>query len=136
MGVKELLQKLSGKGNENREMVNRMADQIRLEKIAHERQLSPNERELLKLRNEDREEAIKEELEFARKERTDDIARGHNPLDVKNITAHTEWEILKEKNQFAQKGSIFNGAESIMKNNPNLLKTNHKLLKGGNMFKI
>lgn len=143
MSVKDLLSKLSGKGNENREMISSMANQLRMERIAQERQLSPNERELLRIRNEDREESIKNELEFARKKREFDINHGHNPLDVKNITAHSEWELLKEKNQFAQKGNIFQGTESIMKNNPNLLKTNHKLLqtnhkllKGGSMFKI
>lgn len=136
MGIKDILQKLRGNGNSNSQAINSMADQIRMERIAHERQLSPNERELNRLRTEDREEMIKEELDFARKKRDDDIARGHNPLDVKNITSHTEWEVLKEKNLFANRGNILQGTESIMKNDPNLLKTNHKLLKGGNMLKI
>jgi len=142
MGVKELLQKLSGKGNKNREMVNSMANQLRLERMAHERQLSPNERELKRLRNEDREESIKNELEFARKKRDDDIKFGHNPLDTPNITK-TEWEILKEPSQFSKKSTMLDGENTVMRNNPNLLKnngsllkSNQKLLKGGNMFKI
>lgn len=143
MGVKEILQKITGKGSANREMVNSMANQLRLERMAQERQLSPNERELIRLRNEDREEMIKGQLDFARRKRQDDIDHGHNPLDVKNITAHTEWEILKEKNIFAKKGNMLDRADSVMKNNPNLLKTNrkllqtnHKLLTGGSIFKI
>ncbi len=142
MGVKEFLSKITGKGSENREMVNRMADQIRMERIANERQLSPNERELNRLRNEDREESIKEELEFARKKRDFDINHAHNPLDTKNVTG-TEWEILKEKSQFSKKSNMLDGENTVMRNNPNLLKnnnsllrSNNNLLKGGNMFKI
>ena len=114
-----------------------------MEKIVADRQLSSNERELNRLRNEEREEFVKEELDFRRKKRQDDISFAHNALDTPNITNHTEWEVMKEKNQFAGRGNIFEGTESILKNDPNLLKTNHKLLKtnhkllkGGNMFKI
>lgn len=142
MGIKEFLSKLGGKGSENREMVNRMANQIRMERIAQERQLSPNERELIRLRNEDREESIKEELEFARNKRNFDINHGHNPLDVKNVTK-TEWEILKEPSQFSKKSTMLDGENTVMRNNPNLLKSNgsllksnQKLLTGGSMFKI
>ena len=142
MGVKDLLSKLSGKGNGNREMISSMANQIRMERIAQERQLSPNERELLRIRNEDREETIKDELEFARKKRDFDISHGHNPLDVKNVTK-TEWEILKEPSQFSKKSNMLDGENNVMKNNPNLLKSNgsllksnQKLLTGGSMFKI
>jgi len=142
MGIKDLLSKLSGKGNENREMISQMANQIRMERIANERNLSPNERELLRLRNEDREEMIKEQLEFARKKRDFDISHNHNPLDVKNVTK-TEWEILKEKNIFSKKSTMLDGENTVMKNNPNLLKSNgsllknnQKLLTGGSMFKI
>ena len=134
MGVKELLSKLTGNGNKNREMVNQMADQIRMERIANERQLSPNERELLRIRNEDREESIKEQLSYARKRRQDDIDRGHNPLDTKNIMK-AEWEVLKEKSQFSGKSNMLKGENTVMRNNPNLLKSNGSLMKGGNMFK-
>jgi len=135
MGIKDLLKKLGGKGGENRQAINRMANQMRMERIANERQLSPNERELKRLRNEEREEMVKEELDFRRKKKDDDIKFGHNPLDAKNIMK-AEWEVLKEKSQFSGKSDTFNKQESIMKNNPNLLRTNKKLLKGGNIFKI
>jgi hypothetical protein len=143
MGVKEAIKNFGKRGRERKELLNQMDTQLRMQKIVEDRQLSSNERELNKLRNEEREEFIKEELEMARKRRDDDIRFNHNPLDVKNITAHTEWEILREKNQFAQRGNIFQGTESIIKNNPNLLKTNQKLLqtnqkllKGGSIFKV
>lgn len=142
MGFKDLLSKLSGKGSANREMINQMANQLRMERIAQERQLSPNERELLRLRNEDREESIKEQLEFARKKRDYDINHSHNPLDVKNVTK-TEWELLKTPNIFSKKSTMLDGENTVMRNNPNLLKSNGRLLKsnqklltGGSMFKI
>ena len=123
-------------------MINQMADQIRFQKIAEDRMKSANLRELERYIDEEREEAIKEQLEFARKKRNDDIARGHNPLDVKNVTK-TEWELLKEPNIFAKKSNMLDGENNVMKNNPNLLKSNgsllksnQNLLKGGNIFKI
>ena len=142
MGFKDILQKLTGKGSRNREAISNMAEQIRMERIANERQLSSNERELNRYRDEDREEAIKEHLEYARRKRDQDIKFGHNPLDTKNIMK-SEWEVLKEKNQFAGKSNMLRGENTVMKNNPNLLKSNNRLLKsndkvvkGGNMFKI
>lgn len=142
MGIKDILKKLGGKGSENRQMINDMANQIRMERIAQERNLSPNERELLRLRNEDREEMIKDQLEFARKKRDYDINHNHNPLDTKNITK-TEWELLKVPNIFSKKSTMLDGENTVMKNNPNLLKSNgsllksnQKLLTGGSMFKI
>lgn len=142
MGVKDLLNKLGGKGNENRQAISHMANQIRMERIAQERQMSPNERELHRLRNEDREESIKNELEFARKKRDFDINHNHNPLDTKNVTK-TEWEILKEKSQFSGRSNMISGENTVMRNNDKLLKSNKQLLrssdnvmKGGNMFKI
>ena len=143
MGFKDVINRMNEKRNARKELLDRMSDQVRLEKIVSERQLSSNERELLRYLNEDREANIKDRLEFARKKRSDDISFGHNPLDAENIITKPHWEVLKEKSQFSGKGTIFEGSESIMKNNPNLLKSNKKLLKsndklmkGGNMFKI
>ena len=65
------------------------------------------------------------------------------PIDTKNVTGKTQWEVLKEKNLFSNNKNMFEGQKSILKNNKNLLKTNKRLLKsdssimkGGNMFKI
>jgi len=136
MGIKDMLNRARGRGDERRELIRQMDQQTRIERIVADRQLSSNERELNQLRNEKREEAIKEELDFRRKERDEDIRFGHNPLDVKNITNHVEWEVMKEPNQFSKKSNMFENNASVLQNNPELLKTNHKLLKGGNMFKI
>lgn len=136
MGVKEAFKNFGQKSRDRKELIRRMDEQIRMEKLVQDRQLSSNERELNQLRNEKREEQIKEELDFRRKERQQDIDFGHNPLDAENIVNKTQWEVLKEKNQFAGRGNIFQGQESVLKNDPKLLQTNQKLLKGGNMFKI
>ena len=135
MGLKEAIQNMGSKGRERRELLNRMAEQMRLQQLAEDRQKSSNERELDRFMNEAREEQIKEQLEFQRIQRREDINFNHNPIDAKNITSGTEWEVLKEKNQFANKSNMFAKQESVLKNNPKLLKTNHKLLKGGNIFK-
>ena len=142
MGFRDVLKRFGGKGGGNREMIHQLSEQMRVQRIAEERQLSPNERELNRIRNEFREESIKQSLEEARKARQDDIDFGHNPLDAENIITKKAWEVLKEKNQFAQKGNIFDSKTSVLKNdnkllrtNKNLLRNNQKLLKGGNMFK-
>ena len=136
MGVKEVLQRLGEKASQRKEILRSMEEQERFSKIVQERQMSANERELNRYREEDREEEIKEALEYARKKRDYDIRFNHNPLDAKNITNHTDWEVLKEKNQFKNNGCMFSNQPSVLKNNNKLLRTNKKLLKGGNMFRI
>ena len=136
MGVKELLQRLGEKGKARKELLRRMDEQVRMERIVEERQLSSNEREMNQLDNENREERIKERLQQLRKIKDQDIKFGHNPLDTKNITNHTEWEVMKERNMFKNNSNMFEGQQSVLRNNKKLLHTNKKLLKGGNMFKI
>lgn len=143
MGVKELIAGFGAKGKQRRELLNRMEEQSRMERIVQERQLSSNERELNQLENETREEMIKERLEVLRKERQDDISFGHQPLDTENIITKTQWEVLKEPSVFNKKSNMLSDEASVMRNdssllrsNKNLLKNNNKLLKGGSMFKI
>ena len=135
MGFKELLERWGEKSRERKELLRQMERQMRFQKIVEDRQKSANERELERFHNEEREEQIKESLEYERKKRDHDIKFNHNPLDTPNIMK-AEWEVLKEKNIFAGKSNSFSNQKSILKNNPNLLKSNKKLLKGGNMFKI
>ena len=113
-----------------KEMFREAEQQMLIQKTLEERQKSANERELERFQKEEREEQIKEALDFYRKKRDRDIRFGHNPLDVKNITNSTEWEVMKEKNMFAKRGNMFSNQENIMKNNPNLLKNNNKLFSG------
>lgn len=139
---KEIIQRMGEKGKARKELIRRMDEQLRMEKIVEDRQRSSNERELLRYQNEDREQLIKEHLEVARIKRQHSIDFEHQPLNAKNITK-TEHEILKDPNIFSKKSDMFTNQNSIMHNNPNLLKTNKKLLqsndkilKGGSMFKI
>jgi len=127
MGFKDIIQRMGSKGRENREQLSQMVDQMRLQKLAEERQLSSNERELNRFMQEDREEEIKKALEMMRKKRERDINFGHNPLDTPNITNSTEWEVLKERNQFSNKSNMFANQKNILKSNRNLLKNNKRL---------
>ncbi len=142
MGVKEIIQNFGEKNRARKELIKRMSDQARFEKIVEDRMKSSNQRELERYMNEDREQLIKEHLEVARIKRQREIDFGHQPLNTKNIMK-AEWEVLKEPNQFSKKSDMFSNQNSIMKDNPNLLKSNNKLLKsnnklnkGGNLFKI
>ena len=129
MGVKEVLQRFGQKNTERKELLRRLDQKTRMEKIIEDRQKSSNERELERYMDEDREEAIKEHLEFARKKRQRDIDFEHNPIDAENIITKTQWEVLKEKSQFSKKSNMFANNTSVLKNNKNLLKTNRNLLK-------
>lgn len=142
MGFKDIMQRMSEKRNAQKELIKRMSDQVRFEKLVEDRTKSSNQRELERYMEEDRQAMIKEKLDFARKKRQRDIDFGHNPLDAKNIMK-AEWEVMKEKNQFARRGNIFTNQNSVLNNdnkllrtNKSLLKSNDKIMKGGNMFKI
>lgn len=142
MGFKDVLNKIGEKRKAQKELIKRMSDQVRFEKLVEDRQKSSNQRELERYMEEDRQIMIKERLEYARKKRSDEINFGHNPLDAKNIMK-AEWEVMKEKNQFSKKSDMFTNQNSVLKNdnkllrtNKQLLKSNDNLMKGGSMFKI
>ena len=79
--------------------------------------------------NEDREQMIKEQLEFARKKKQEDLSFNHNPLNTKNIMK-SKWSVLKNPNMFNKKSNMFNQEATVMRNNPNMFKNNKKLLRG------
>lgn len=135
MGFKEIVQKLTGKQSGRKELIKRIDDQMRAERIVEERTKSSNERELERFMREEREEQIKEALEFQRKKRQNEIAFDHNPLDVPNITNHVDWEVLKERNMFANQRNMFVGQPSVLKGNPEMFKTNRQLMENGNVLK-
>lgn len=112
-----------------------MQEQDRMLELLEERKLSANERELNRYVKEDREKRIKEDLEYMRKKRQDDITYNHNPLNVKNITNHTDWEVMKEKNMFSNNKNMFANQEYIHKSNNKLLNSGN-CLKGKNLFKL
>jgi hypothetical protein len=123
MGFSDIIEKIRERKRERKEMFKQMENQVRMQELIEERKKSANERELERFLKEQREENIKEQLTDFRKQRQFDIAHNHNPLDVKNITNHTEWNVLKERNQFSGKSNMFNQG--------GILKNNNKLLKGG-----
>ena len=116
-----------------KELLKKMLEQDRMENIVIERRKSSNQRELEGYVKENYEKSIKEELERMRKARRDDISFGSNPLDVKNITNSTQWEVLRERNMFKGRSTMFQGQGNIHKSNPNLLKSGN-VLSHGSMF--
>lgn len=126
MVFKELLSKLGEKRREKKELLRQLDERMQVEKTLEERKKSANQRELEGYMKEDYEEEVKNKLEYYRKKRDADIKFNHNPLNAKNIMK-AEWEVMKEKNQFAGKSNMFANQSFIHKNNPNLLKNNKKL---------
>ena len=127
-----MVQNMRNNSKEKKEALKRMLEQDRMEGIVVERRKSSNQRELEGYIKENHEKSIKEELDSMRKARRDDISFNHNPIDVKNITSGTEWEVMKEKNQFSGRSNMFRGQGSIHKSNPNLLKSGNVLSHGSN----
>ena len=127
MGFKEILEKIGEKKKERKRKFKEMEENFRLRKMLEDRQKSANERELERFQNEEREENVKEALDFYRRKREKDIRFNHNPLDVPNITAKTQWEVMKEKNLFTNKKSMFANQPNVIKSNKNLLRNNKKL---------
>lgn len=107
-----------------------MLEQDRLENLVGERKLSSNERELNRYIKENHEKMIKDQLQIARKKRSDDIRFNSNPVDVENIMVKTKWHVLKEKNMFKNK-NMFECQKNIHKSNKNLL-TSGNVLNGRN----
>lgn len=129
MGFKDIIGKFKEGGNRRKELIRELDEQTRIQKIVEDRQKSANERELERLWKEQREKEIKVELDKMRKLRERDINFNHNPLNIKNITNHTDWEVMKEKNLFNKKSDMFSNNCFILKNNPKLLQNNRRLFK-------
>lgn len=120
MGIVDILKKVRERSKNRKEMIQNLDERMRIEDTVNERRKSSNQRELELLMKEENEENIKVQLDHMRKKRDEDIKFGHNPLNTKNIMK-SEWEVMKEKNIFKQKGSMFSNQSSIHKNNPKLL---------------
>lgn len=101
MNLKQLIAKVNSKSSEHKEALHRALEEDKIMRIVEQRRKSSNERELERFLNERREEQIKEHLDIMRKEKEHDIAFNHNPLNIKNITNHTAWEVLREPNMFS-----------------------------------
>lgn len=127
MGIKDMLQNMHENKQADKEMVRNMQQQQRIEEILENRKKSANERELERYMKENREKAIKSQLEIVRKQRDREINFEHNPLKVKNVISGGKWNILKEKNLFSSKGNIFTGMPLVHKSNSRLLRNNPSL---------
>lgn len=129
MGFREILSALTERNREKKAMFKQAEAEMRIQEMLEQRKLSANERELNRFQKEDREVQIKEELELHRQERKEEIEFGHNPLNTPNITNHSDFEILKEKNLFmGHKKNMFMGHEAnVLRNNKNLLKNDRRL---------
>jgi 16S rRNA G1207 methylase RsmC len=117
MGIRDFIKNLGEKQRERKAMINEMQEQARAEKIVQERFKSADQRELERYRKEDFEKQIKIALEKKRKERDAEFNYGHNPLNAKNVTGKTQWEVLREGNQFANQKNMFSHQKNIFKNN-------------------
>lgn len=127
MGFRELVKKIGEKQRERKEMFRIAEEKLRIQQKLENRMKSANERELERFMKEEREEQIKDQLDIMKKKRREDITFNHNSLNIKNITNHVDWEVLKEKNQFAGNKNIFSNSEFIHKNNPDLFKNNRRI---------
>lgn len=121
--------KMRERSDNRKESIRDLDEQVRIQRLVEDRQKSANERELERFMNEHREKEITEQLHSARKQKDHDIKFNHNPLDVPNITNKTEWSVLKEKNMFKAKKSMFSDQPLIHKSNPKLLQNAKWLMK-------
>jgi hypothetical protein len=128
MGISEIMERLREKREGKKDLIKQAESQDKIQSIIEEKKMSSNERELRKFLKEDREESIKEQLEQMRRTRDIDIKFNHNPLNTPNITNHTEWQVLKEPNQFSGKSNMFQNKGCILRDNKKLLKSNMRLL--------
>lgn len=128
MGFSDIMERLKERREQKKQLLRQAESQDRIQTLIEEKKMSSNERELRRFMKEQREESIKEQLDQMRKARDEDIKFGHNPLNAPNITNHTEWQVLKEPNQFSGKSNMFQNKGNIFKGNRNLLKAKRRLI--------
>ena len=116
MGFKDILNKIKERKEIDKDMFKQAEAKLRIQKILEERQMSANERELIRFEKEEREEQIKENLDYYRKKRQMDIDHNHNPLDTENVITKRGWNILQEKSQFTGKSDMFSNKKNIKMN--------------------
>lgn len=102
MGIRDWFDRVKERRQREREAF----DDVNTSKIVQERQLSSNERELLKFKKKEHEARVKLELEHYRKKEKFDIEHNHNPIKAPVIFDHG-YSMLKEKNIFQDQPNIF-----------------------------
>lgn len=93
------------KNKERKERFRELQEEDKLQTMLEERKKSANERELERFIKEKREKQINKALEGFRKEREHED-NSQRILNAPNITNHSDFEILKEKNMF-KSGNMF-----------------------------
>ena len=107
MGIKDILSRWAEKNTEKKKQFKEMEEQYLLQKKLEDRQKSSNERELERYLKEQREERIKKELEHFRKKQKNDLWHNSFLLKKDNSMLKNDKPILKEKNIFSLKGTMF-----------------------------
>jgi len=126
MGIKEIVNGLKKKRDKKKEMLEQAKLQDNIQKKVEDMKKSTNERELEMLMEEEREKAIENKLKALKKRKKDDIRFNHNPLDTKNITNSTEWEVMKERNMFKNNNNMFANEKNLFTNGRNLFTSKSK----------
>lgn len=102
MGIREFLDR----NRDRRDREKQAFEDAQIERRVIERQMSANERELLRFKKKEREEHIKRQLEAFRAKEKFDIEHNHNPIHAPNIFDHSE-SMLKAPNIFADQPNMF-----------------------------
>ena len=127
MAFKDILNKMGEKGRAKKALFQKAQEQLDIQTMIEERQKSANERELERFHKEDREEQIKIDLDEHRKIRQRDINLNHNPLDVPNITRTGDFEVLKQRNIFSGRSTMFENSGSMLNSNSNPLLSHNNM---------
>lgn len=99
MGIKEILQKITGKEDQYKYAFKDEQARRKIQRILDERQKNANERELERYIEEERQEKIKKALEHYRKQRKRDF--------WKSNTMNGGWDILKDDHPILKQKNIF-----------------------------
>ena len=111
MGLKEIIAKLRARSQQRKEVKLNLENQYHAQESIETKRLSANERELNKYLEENRQKAIKRQLDYHRKVREHEMTYGHNPVYIKNI-------VHDDKNLFRHK-KLFSNPNTIIKNKQN-----------------
>ena len=116
MAFKDFISRVVERKREKKEELKRIERTQRFQEQLEERKLSANERELIGIRNKDREKMIRSELQEFRRQESDEMWRGKsgNPLFVENIV-HDNKGLFDSGNLFPNDTSVLRGKKLFFK---------------------
>jgi hypothetical protein len=101
MSIKDMISNAISNMRGRKEKYREMDENYRLEKTLHERQLSPNERELMKYREEQRQKIIDYQVKKFRKQKQGEFWHGNKVYEQKPLFNRKDGKtLLKQKNIF------------------------------------